>query len=714
MNEIEKPEFSVDLKAQKVEAFDEIIKLRKLVAHHNELYYGSDSPEITDGEFDKLLLRLEELETQFPSLKEEDSPAEIVGGGTLVEGFSKREHMFPLLSLEKAYSIEELGQWEVRLKKLTQFDDETAEISEVDSKPVADEVSSKAMANDSSTAYVCEPKLDGLSMALTYKDGNLESAVTRGDGRTGEDVTANMKMVEGVPLALKDTPSYLTDDSYFVVRGEVVMPRSEFERLNKIAQEEDGKLFANPRNAAAGTIRQLSSAVVAERKLQCICYDILGRNRGSHFDGLSELKRLGFITNPLSKKCDMNGISDYIDFIGAKRSELEVDIDGVVIKVDDLLTREIAGFTHKFPRWAISYKYQAERKETVLNDVVWQVGRTGVITPVAILEPIDLSGSKVSRASLHNYDEIKRKKIRKGVRVLVEKAGEIIPQIVKVSGPALDGSLGTEVLPPEGCPSCGGGLTSKEGEVALRCNNHNCSVQVERRLEHFLGKGALDAEGFGPSVVSQLVSLNLVSTYGDLFRLTTDDFLKLKETKETLAEKLYKSVQSRLSVPFHRFIMALGINFVGTRTAELLSHKFVTVEKLMNANVEEMISIDGVGEKTGQAIVSFFQSQRNREEVESLTEAGFLVVSEKTEEVTDSMFSGKTVVITGSFDKFGRRELTGLLKKLGAKCTGSVSKKTDMVIAGEKAGSKLSKAEKLGVQIVNEEELTSILGQISL
>jgi DNA ligase (NAD+) len=643
------------------------------------MYYGSDSPEISDSDYDKLLKRLEYLEDSFPELKATESPAATVGAGDLVEGFSKRQHLYPLLSLEKAYSIEELSSWEIRLKKLTD--------------------------QDSSISYVCEAKLDGLSMALTYENGLFISAVTRGNGRVGEDVTANMKMVEGVPLKLSESIS-------IIVRGEVVMPRSEFARLNEIAEEEGSKLFANPRNAAAGTIRQLSSAIVAERKLQIICYDILGRHEGSHWENLLYLKKLGFITSDFSEKADsIESIRSYIDALGEKRSSLEIDIDGVVIKVDDLATREIAGYTHRAPRWAVSFKYQAERMETTLKNVIFQVGRTGVITPVAELEPIELSGSVVSRASLHNFDDLQRKKIRIGVKVLVEKAGEIIPQIVEVSGPAEDGTMGVEVSVPTHCPSCESELTRREGEVALRCLNYSCPVQVVRRLEHFLSKGAINADGFGPSVVSQLVSLNLVSSYGSLYQLTVEDFMKLSETKEKLAQKLWDSLQARRSVPLDRFIMGLGINFVGTRTASLLSEHFETMENLIAATEEELVAIDGIGDKTAQAIASFFAIDGNKAELASLLDSGFTAIAEVPVEVVQSPLSGKSVVVTGSFMRFGRKEAEELLKKMGARCGTSVSKKTDYVVAGDKAGSKLSKAQSLGVEILNEEQLYALFDQ---
>ena len=658
------------------EAREQIESLRQQILYHNERYYSKDSPQISDSDYDQLLLKLAELEKQFPELAVDSSPSQVVGAGELIDGFSKREHPYPLLSLEKAYSIEEILAWRTRLTKFT---------------------------GKQSFSFVCEPKLDGLSMALVYERGVLVSAVTRGDGRVGEDVTANMKMVEGVPHTLKDSRS-------IVVRGEVVMPRAEFDRLNQIASEEDGKVFANPRNAAAGTIRQLSSLVVADRNLQMISYDILGRESGSHFECLEELKSLGFIVSSLVRKAvSMEEIQAYVDFVGGQRSGLEVDIDGIVIKIDDMAVREIAGYTHKAPRWAISYKYQAERKETLLRDVVFQVGRTGIITPVADLEPVELSGSVVSRATLHNFDEIERKKIKTGVMVEIEKAGEIIPHILRVSGPGPDGFDGSPVIEPSNCPSCSSPVFRRDGEVALRCTNRACPAQVLRRLEHFLGKGALDADGFGPSVVTQLVNEGLVTSYSDMFKLTIEDFLTLDKTEEKLATKLFSSIQSRKSVPLPAFIMALGINFVGTRTAILLSQHFGTMQKLMKSSVEEMMEIDGVGDKTAQAVFDFFQQEDNEREIHDLLQSGFFPVPVKKEETIESFFTGKVVVVTGSFQRFSRKEATALLEKLGAKCTSSVSKKTGLVVAGESAGSKLTKAQALGVEVVDEDRLYEII-----
>ncbi len=646
----------------------EIERLRGEVKYHNDLYHGKDSPEITDQEFDTLVKKLEALEREFPEFAAADSSSLDVGSSVLVEGFEKRKHPYQLLSLDNTYNEDELNKWEERLQRLLP---------------------------DTAFSYVCEPKLDGLSMGFVYEDGKLVAAVTRGNGTVGEDVTANLRHVSGVPHEIPDKGT-------FAIRGEVVMPRSEFERLNEEGAQTDGQVFANPRNAAAGTIRQLDSTVVAARKLDCLCYDILGRRQGSHWEHLSELRRLGFKTAESARCKDMKEVWAFIEKLGAKRSSLEVDIDGVVIKVDDLETRDRAGFTSKAPRWAIAYKYQAERKETVLHDVILQVGRTGAITPVAVLEPIHISGSTVSRASLHNFDEIARKSIRKNMRVLVEKAGEIIPQIVKVVGP-VDGKEPEDVLEPEACPSCGAEVARREGEVVLRCTNRHCDVQVKRRIEHFLSRDALNADGFGPAVVGQLVDKGLVKRFGDLYRLSVDDFLTLPETKEKSAKKLHAALQERLNVGLDRFLMGLGIDFVGKRAASLLAERYASVQSILELSEEALIALDGIGQKTAQSLHAYLKDEEYLSELNDLLATGFAPSSVQMERA-ESPLSGHKVVVTGTLARYGRREVEDVLKRMGAQPSGSVSKKTGALVAGQKAGSKLAKAEKLGVRVISEDE----------
>ena len=651
----------------------EIEGLRGEVKYHNDLYHGKDSPEISDQEFDALVKKLEALEAQFPEFASAESPSFDVGSSELIEGFEKRKHPYQLLSLDNTYNEEELQKWEERLQRLLP---------------------------DTQFSYVCEPKLDGLSMGFVYEDGELVAAVTRGNGTIGEDVTINLRHVAGVPHKIPSKEK-------LAVRGEVVMPRSEFERLNEEGAQTDGQVFANPRNAAAGTIRQLDPSVVAARKLDCLCYDILGRRQGSHWEHLAELRKLGFKTAKSARAKNMKEVWQFIEDLGTKRPTLEVDIDGVVIKVDDLETRDRAGFTSKAPRWAIAYKYQAERKETVLHDVILQVGRTGAITPVAVLEPVHISGSMVSRASLHNFDEIARKAIQKNTRVLVEKAGEIIPQIVKVIGP-VDGKEPQDVVEPSSCPACGSEVKRREGEVVLRCTNRHCEVQVKRRLEHFLSRDALNADGFGPSVIGQLVDKGLVKRFGDLFRLTKDDFLKLDEVKERSAKKLLAALDERRNVGLDRFLMGLGIDFVGKRAASLLAEQYASVDALLDLTEETLIALDGIGKKTAQSLHAFLVDEEYAQELQDLLSAGFTPASVQMEKA-ESPLSGHKVVVTGTLSRYGRREVEDVLKRLGAQPSGSVSKKTGALVAGQKAGSKLLKAEKLGVKVITEEEFYEIV-----
>jgi len=652
----------------------EIVELRREIERHNELYYGEDNPEISDQQFDGLLHRLAELEMTHPECVLAGSPTQRVGTGDLVEGFEKRSHVHALLSLANAYSRGDIDAWEQRLSRVL---------------------------SERAVSFVCESKLDGLSIALYYEAGTLVAAVTRGDGKVGEDVTSNLVHVAGVPRKLSEPMD-------LCVRGEVVMPRREFERLNREAEEAGGTAFANPRNAAAGTIRQLDSAVVASRRLSCYVYDILGRRQGSHFEQLQELTRLGFLASPDARRVQTLAEAwDFIDALGERRFSLNFDIDGAVIKVDDLETRDLAGATAKAPRWALAYKYQAERAETWVRDVVFQVGRTGVITPVAEFEPVRLSGSLVSRASLHNFHEINRKGVCVGSRVLVEKAGEIIPQVVQVIG-VEPGQLAREVVEPTQCPVCEHELARREGEVALRCSNAECPAQLQRSLEHFLGRSALDADGFGPAIIAQLIERGLVKQLADLFILEPADFLSLRDAKDKMANKLYKSLVERRDISLNRFLMGLGIDFVGSRAASILAERYGSVEELMAASRQELEALDGVGVKTATSILAFFSEPGSRARVLALLANGVRPRPAKLERVSSAL-EGLKVVVTGTLSRYARKEVEGVLKRLGAAPAGSVSKKTDAVVVGENAGSKAAKARALGVRIIDEAEFYCIV-----
>lgn len=643
------------------------------IRRHDELYFGQDSPQISDADYDALVRELRALEAAHPELAAEDSPTRRVGSGTLAEGFARRRHPERLGSLDNVYSREELASWLDKLGRVLPG----AELS-----------------------FVCERKLDGLSMCLTYRGGVLESTVTRGDGLEGEDVTANLRSARGVPGRLA-RPVDLS------VRGEVVMPRDEFERLNREADERGEEPFANPRNAAAGTVRQLDASVAAERRLSCFVYDILGRRSGSHEAILAELTDLGFQASPgAARASSLDELWAYVEALGPERPRLPYDTDGVVVKLDSLELRDQAGATSKSPRWAVAYKYPTERRETVLLDVVWQVGRTGALTPVAVLEPVRIAGSNVSRASLHNADDLARKGLRIGHLVLVEKAGEVIPRVVEDRGPA-PGHDERPVVVPSACPACGGAVTRREGEVALRCPDRSCPEQVKRRLEYLLGRAALSVDGFGPSIVGQLVDLGLVRRPGDLFRLTDGDFLTLDKVDVKLAAKLREALQGARSPSLGAVLVGLGVDYAGERAAAALAERFGSLEQVMDLTVEELCAVEGIGAKTATSLVAWFADPGNRADVLDL----LTVLSPRAESIESvaSPLQGLKVVVTGTLARYGRRQVEELLKRLGAVPAGSVSKKTGAVVVGAEPGSKAERARELGVRVIDEAEFQAIV-----
>lgn len=652
-----------------------IEELTELINHHNYKYFVEDSPEISDFEYDTLLRELEELEEKYPELKKSNSPTSRVGGEP-VTGFEEVTHTVPMQSLQKAFSKGEIINFDRRVR-------ETIPNPE----------------------YVVEHKIDGLSVSIEYIDGELVRGSTRGDGITGEDVTENIKTIRSVPLCLKDKIPYLE------VRGEVFMSNDSFKRLNNILEETEQPLFANPRNAAAGSLRQLDSKIAAQRKLDIFVFNIQqirGVKIDSHIEGLRFLKQQGFktILNDKIYKSIDDAYNEIIN-IGEKRDTLSFGIDGAVIKVNDFNDREQLGTTEKFPRWAIAYKYPAERKTTVLRDIKIQVGRTGVMTPLAMLDTVRIAGSNVSRATLHNIDYIKEKDIRINDTVVVEKAGDIIPTIVEVIKEKRNGSE-TEFNMPEVCPECGAKAERVEGESAYKCTGINCPVQRLRRIIHFVSRNAMDIDGLGVSNVEKLVENNLINNAADLYYLDFEKAAELRGLGEKWASNLMSSLKKSKTNPLYCLIFGLGIQHIGEKAAKILSQKYKTIDALINAEIEDMASIKDIGTVMAQSVYDFFRQPQNIEFIERLKSAG-VNCSDDSEPISDIQFEGKTFVLTGTFTKYKRSDVGKIIESFGGKTSSSVSKKTSYVLAGKDAGSKLDKANSLGVTVITEEEFEEMI-----
>ena len=628
-------------------------------------YYTEDNPSVSDAEYDKLYRELVTLEAEHPELVQADSPTHRVGG-LVLDGFEKYQHEYPLYSLQDAFSREELDAFDKRIK--SEF-------------PNAD--------------YMAELKIDGLSISLTYVDGILQVGATRGDGSVGENITENVKRISDIPLKL-DQPLNIT------VRGECYLPRAEFERINTQRQENGEAEFANPRNAAAGTLRQLDTKVVAERRLATFFYQEAGpTERLTQNDVLNEVAELGFSVNPRRiVTSSMDEIWDFIQAVGQDRDHLAYDIDGVVIKVNSLAMQEELGFTVKAPRWAIAYKFPAEEKEAKLLSVDWQVGRTGVVTPTANLTPVQLAGTTVSRATLHNVDYITEKDIRIGDTVIVYKAGDIIPAVLRV----VESKRTTqEAMPvPSQCPSCGSGLLHFEDEVALRCINPSCPAQIKEGLIHFASRDAMNISGMGPSVVEKLFKAELVKEVADIYGLNSQDFLQLEGFKEKSAEKLYAAIQASKENSAEKLLYGLGIRHVGAKVSKQLLESFGTIKELASADVQAIAAVDGLGEVIAKSIQRYFAKEEAQVLLKELESYGVNLSYLGQKVADDAILSGKTVVLTGKLEHLKRSEAKAKLEALGAKVTGSVSKKTDLVVAGSDAGSKLEKAQSLGIEVKDE------------
>ena len=649
-------------------------RMNELVALLNRYateYYTSDNPSVSDSEYDRLYRELVELETAYPDQVLADSPTHRVGGKVL-DGFEKYSHQYPLYSLQDAFSREELDAFDARVRK---------EVAH--------------------PTYICELKIDGLSISLTYEKGILVAGATRGDGSIGENITENLKRVKDIPLTLPE-------ELDITVRGECYMPRASFDQVNQARQENGEPEFANPRNAAAGTLRQLDTAVVAKRNLATFLYqEASPSTRDSQEKVLKHLEQLGFVVN--SKRIlaeNIDEIWDFIQEVGQERDNLPYDIDGVVIKVNDLASQEELGFTVKAPKWAVAYKFPAEEKEAQLLSVDWTVGRTGVVTPTANLTPVQLAGTTVSRATLHNVDYIAEKDIRKDDTVIVYKAGDIIPAVLRV---VESKRISEEKLDiPTNCPSCDSDLLHFEDEVALRCINPRCPAQIMEGLIHFASRDAMNITGLGPSIVEKLFAANLVKDVADIYRLKEEDFLLLEGVKEKSASKLYQAIQDSKENSAEKLLFGLGIRHVGSKASQLLLQHFHSIENLAQADPEEVASIESLGGVIAKSLQTYFATEGSEILLKELKEAGVNLDYKGQTVVADAALSGLTVVLTGKLERLKRSEAKSKLESLGAKVTGSVSKKTDLVVAGTDAGSKLQKAQELGIEVRDEAWLESL------
>lgn len=656
-------------------------RLRTEIRHHEYLYYVLDAPEITDAEYDRLMVRLREIESQLPEDVPEDSPTRRVGGKVSPE-FTEVRHLTPLLSLGNAFSEEELRAFDERVHN--------------------------GLPEGSKVEYVMEPKIDGLACSLIYEHGRLVRAATRGDGVVGENVTANVRTIRSIPLVLQaaegqELPELLD------VRGEVYMPRHEFMRLNEERAEAGESEFANPRNAAAGSLRQLDPQVTAKRALSFFAYYVGDGAKEKHSESLAMLTGYGFkVSENYRVVGSIDEALEYIREFNEKRVGLSYDTDGAVIKVNDVYQQRILGATGKDPRWAIAFKYPPEQAETTMEDIVWRVGRTGVLTPTAVLTPVKLSGSTVSRATLHNVDFIKEKDIRIGDRVIINKAGEIIPEVLRVAAEKRTGKE-SPVQIPTVCPECGWQVERPDNEAAIRCTNPHCPALGREGLIHFVSRDAMNIDGCGPSVINQLMDAGLVKDAADLYNLTKDDLVQLERMGEKSADNLLQALEASKQNEMDRLLFALGIRHVGAKVARLLAAEFGSMEKLLEAEPEQLAAIRDIGSKIAESVVTWLSVPANMDLLERLAEAGLKM--DFTQQAADATnpFYGKTLVFTGTLPTLGRAEAKTMAQDAGAKVSGSVSKKTDYVVAGAEAGSKLEKAQQLGVTVIDEARFLAML-----
>ncbi len=670
----------INNKMSEKEAKKRIEELRKKTEYYAQKYYDDDNPEISDFEYDMLMVELRNLEKDFPEFISKDSLTQKVGGH-VKEGFTKVTHEVPLQSLQDVFSIEEVKEFDERMKKQAKENG----IEEI--------------------KYVVETKIDGLSAALEYKEGKFIRGATRGNGLIGEDVTENLKTVKTIPMEIKDNIN-------ITVRGEVFISKKDFEEMNQEREENEEELFANARNAAAGSLRQLNSKITAERPLDIYIFNVQkieGKEFNSHFEELEYLEKQGFNVNPVRIPCkNIKEVEEAIKKIGEMRENLTYGIDGAVVKIDDLKFREILGATAKVPRWAVAYKYPPEKKETKLKDIVCQVGRTGVITPMAILEPVQVAGSTISKTTLHNEDFIKEKDLKIGDTVVIQKAGDVIPEIVEVKKEKRTGEE-KDFEMPKVCPVCGAPAIREEGEAAIRCTGIECPAKLFRNLVHFVSREAMNIDGLGENILQQLLDKKLIENIADIYTLKLEDIASLKKNGKKFAQNLIDAIERSKENDLYHLITALGIRHVGSKAAKMLAKKYKTMEELSKANFEELQSMNDIGEVMANSIVEFFSQEQTKDLLDKLKQAG--VNMNSLEENTDEKLEGKTFVITGSLEKFTRKEIEDLIEKHGGKASGTVSKKTDYLIAGENAGSKLKKAQELGIKIISEKEFEDIINE---
>ena len=656
----------------KQEAKKRAEELRPLLQYYTKKYFD-DEQVVSDFEYDMLMLELKQIEKEYPELITDNSPTQRVGA-SIKKGFDKVTHEVPLQSLQDVFNFEELDAFDVRMKKIAE-----------------------------NIKYVVETKIDGLSVALEYNKGKFVRGATRGNGQVGEDITENLKTIKNIPKKLKE-------DINIIVRGEVFISKKDFELMNEQREEEEGK-FANARNAAAGSLRQLDSSITAQRPLDIYIFNVQkceDNEFKSHYESLVYLEKLGFNVNPVKILCNnIEECKNAINKIGENREKLSFGIDGAVIKVDDLKLREEIGTTFKFPKWAIAYKYPPEQKETLLLDIKCQVGRTGAITPMAILEPVVVAGSTISRTTLHNEDFIKEKDLKIGDHVIIQKAGDVIPEIVEVVKAKRTGEE-TEFVMPNKCPVCGADAVREEGEAVWRCIGIECSARTTRNIIHFASKEGMNIEGLGEKIIEQLIEANLIKNIADIYYLTVEEIESLKKNGQKFASNLIEAINTSKNNDLDKFICALGIRHVGSKTAKLLAKRFKTIDNLINATLEELTYIEEVGEIMAESIYDFFKQDQTLDLIEKLKQAG-VKMQYLQEDNNDNRFEGKTFVLTGSLKKYTRDEASKIIEDFGGKTSSSVSKKTSYVLSGEEAGSKLDKAIKLGVTVITEEEFEDMI-----
>jgi DNA ligase (NAD+) len=668
------------------DAAHRIDKLREQIRHHEYRYYVLDDPEISDAEFDVLMNELKRLESENPGLITPDSPTQRVGGKPR-EGFIKAPHSSPMLSLDNTYNVEELRNWERRVHELTGRKD---------------------------VEYVCELKLDGMSLALHYEDGKLARGITRGDGSIGEDVTLNVRTVRSIPLSIpKGKLKKAGIPATFEVRGEMLMPLAAFKKMNDEREEKGLSVFANPRNATAGTVRQLEPSITAQRRLDYFAYMLL-ENGATYFDRhwetLNALEAAGFKVNTSRKLTHtFDEVWKFIEKEETRREELPYEIDGIVVKVDRTALQQELGYTGKAPRWAIAYKYAARSGVTQIEDILVQVGRTGKLTPVAALKPVPIGGTTVSRATLHNMDEIERLGVKIGDWVEVERGGDVIPKVTRVIEDKNHPRGHKSFHMPEKCPVCGTKVVRTEGEVDYRCVNANCPAKLRETILHFASRGVMNIEGMGDALVNQLTDRGLVKNVADIYKLTKADLLSLERMGDKSAQNVLDEIEASKKLPLERVIYGLGIRFVGERTAQFLAENFGSMDALMSATEEDLQQVNEVGPRIAESILEFFHEASNRKLIERLRDAGLTFTGKKKERGTK--LAGKTFVLTGTLARYSRDEAKKMIEDAGGRVSGSVSKKTDYVVAGSDAGSKLDKAKELKVPVIDEKEMEELVGR---